>query len=210
MAEPLNELERQVDRGNQFVHSAITQTAQHVDDANALANGLAALLVQNGLLDGQELLAMVETVRTETHKSGRNVDVGIKVRKDTPEDLVDPGLEVDCEARIPYCRGACCSFSFPLTVDEIERGGPLKWDLGRPYFNRQGSGGYCHKSHEETHFCTIYEERPSVCRKYSCVEDDRIWKDFDAMIPNTEFLDQHFARAARGPVEIFMDAHGRD
>ena len=25
------------------------------------------------------------------------------------------------------------------------------------------------------------------------------------MIPNTEFLDAHLAKAARGPVEIFMD-----
>ena len=84
-------------------------------------------------------------------------------------------------------------------------GGPLKWDLGRPYFNRHGADGYCHKADEQTHFCTIYDERPSVCRKYTCVTDSRIWKDFDAMIPNTEFLDAHLTKAARGPVEIFMD-----
>jgi len=205
MAEPLNELERQVERGNQFAHSALTQTAQRVDEATAVINGLVGLLVQRGLIDGQELLSVVESVRTQTEEAGQNSDLGIKVRKDSAEDLVDPGVHVDCETRIPYCRGACCSFNFPLTVEEIERGGPLKWDLGRPYFNRHGSDGYCHKADEQTHFCTIYDERPSVCRKYTCVTDSRIWKDFDAMIPNTEFLDAHLTKAARGPVEIFMD-----
>ena len=46
-----------------------------------------------------------------------------------------------------------------------------------------------------------------MCRQYSCVHDERIWKDFDAMIPNDEWLDQHFATGDRGPVELFMDAY---
>ena len=109
MAEPLNELERQVERGNQFAHSALTQTAQRLDEANAVLNGLVGLLVQRGLIDGQELLSVVESVRTQTEEAGQNSDLGIKVRKDSAEDAVDPGVHVDCETRIPYCRGAAAA-----------------------------------------------------------------------------------------------------
>ena len=205
MSDPLHELERQVERGNLFAHSAMTETVARLNEATAVVNGLVGLLVQRGVVSSDELLAVVDAVRTETEKAGQEAKLGIAVRKDG-EDAFKPDVEVDCEARIPYCRGACCSFSFPLTVEEIERGGPLKWDLGRPYHNRRGASGYCHMADDASHFCTIYDERPTLCRQYTCVTDKRIWKDFDAMIPNTEFLDEHFEKAARGPVEIFMDA----
>ena len=35
----------------------------------------------------------------------------------------------------------------------------------------------------------LLHDRPSVCRSYTCADDDRIWKDFDAMELNHEFID---------------------
>jgi Fe-S-cluster containining protein len=203
----LDELERQVEAGNLFAHSAMTEQAARVNEAADVVNGLVGLLIQNGLIEGEELLAVVESVRDRTERAGQHTSIGVMVRKDHPDEA---GVEndVDCATRIPHCRGACCSFHFPLSIEEIERGGPLKWDLGKPYYNRHNSDGYCHKL-DATHGCTIYDERPSVCRLYTCAEDGRIWKDFDAMIPNTEWLDNHFATIERGPVEIFMDTFAR-
>ncbi|HEX6025008.1 MAG TPA: YkgJ family cysteine cluster protein, partial [Solirubrobacter sp.] len=175
-------------------------------DADALANGLAALLIQRGVVSADELQEAIESARVAIEKSGRDaiIEVAVRTDKDWPSA---EAAEIDCEARIPYCRAACCSMSFPLSVPEIEAGGPLKWDLGRPYFNRHGPEGYCHQLDVESHACGIYDQRPLPCRQYSCVHDERIWKDFDAMIPNDEWLDARFEQGDRGPVEIFMDAY---
>ena len=81
----------------------------------------------------------------------------------------------------------------------------MKWDLGRPYFNRHGADGYCHQCDSETHACGIYEERPAPCRQYSCADDKRIWKDFDAMV-STRNGSTSALGTGPGPVEVFMTA----
>jgi len=204
VSDPLHELERQVERGNLFAHSALSEQASRVHEGDALVNGLVALLVQRGVVDADELMAAVDSARTAIESNGRSpsVDVAVRVDREGPAQIE---VEIDCEARIPYCRAACCRFHFPLSVEEIESG-VMKWDLGRPYFNRHGAHGYCHQFDGETHGCGVYEQRPAPCRQYSCAGDARVWKDFDAMVPNTEWLDEHFAQLDRGPVELFMDA----
>ena len=37
----------------------------------------------------------------------------------------------------------------------------------------------------------MYENRPGVCRRYSCYRDERIWTDFDNMVLNQEWIDEH-------------------
>ena len=207
MSDPLHELERQVERGNLYTHSVISEQATRATDSDALANGLAALLVQRGVVSAEELQAAIESARTAIENSDRSAMIEVAVRTDKEWPHAEEAPYIDCATRIPYCRAACCSFSFPLSIEEIEAGGPLKWDLGRPYFNRHGPEGYCHQLDPESHGCGVYDQRPSVCRQYSCVNDERIWKDFDAMIPNDEWLDQRFATGDRGPVELFMDAY---
>jgi len=39
--------------------------------------------------------------------------------------------------------------------------------------------------------CSVYNNRPSVCKEYSCADDKRIWKDFDKMELNQEWITQH-------------------
>jgi hypothetical protein len=199
MAEdPLHELERQVERGNLFAHGVLTEHAARVNESDALLNGLAALLVQRGVVGADELMAAVESARTQIKAAGRDADVGVAVRVDTD----GPEPVIDCESRIPVCKAVCCRLRFALTVEEIESG-LLKWELGQPYFNRQNPEGYCHRWDGG---CTIYDDRPSPCRLYSCEHDDRIWKDFDAMELNQEWIDEHI-RDDPSPVEIFMDAY---
>jgi Fe-S-cluster containining protein len=96
-------------------------------------------------------------------------------------------VEVDCDARMPICKAACCSLPFPLSADEVEAG-KVKWDLGHPYVIRHSEAGYCVHNDRSTGGCDVYDHRPGVCRGYSCAEDDRIWLDFENMVPNEEFL----------------------
>ncbi len=201
MADPLNELERQVEGGNLFAHSTLTEHASRINEAAAIVNGLVGLLVERGLIEGDELLAAVDSVRERTERAGHHAHVGIAVRVE--RDVEEP--DIDCEARLPICKAACCRLHFALSVEEVERGGPLRWELGHPYFNRHNADGYCHQWDDG---CGIYDERPSVCRSYTCAGDDRIWKDFDAMELNHEFIDSKLS-GERGPIELFMDAHRR-
>ena len=197
MADPLNELERQVEGGNLFAHSTLTEHASRINEAAAIVNGLVGLLVERGLIEGDELLAAVDSVRERTERAGHHAHVGIAVRVE--RDVEEP--DIDCEARLPICKAACCRLHFALSVEEVERGGPLRWELGHPYFNRHNADGYCHQWDGG---CKIYDDRPNPCRMYSCEHDDRIWKDFEGMVINQEWIDAHLG-AERSPIEIFME-----
>ena len=191
--DPLRELERQVEQGNLFAHSALTQQAARANEADALLNGLVALLVQRGVVGADELMEVVDSARAQTE---RRVPVAVRVDQAGPEPVID------CEARLPVCKAVCCRLHFALSVEEIESGS-MKWELGHPYFNRHNADGYCHQWDGG---CGVYESRPSVCRLYTCANDDRIWKDFEAMEINQEWIDEHVG-AERSPVEIFMSAY---
>ena len=43
-----------------------------------------------------------------------------------------------------------------------------------------------------------YENRPSVCKKYSCANDKRIWKDFEKMEIDREWIDENLKRKEFG------------
>lgn len=199
MPDRLEELEAQIERGNLFAHSALTEQAARINEAAAVVNGLVGLLVGQGLIQGDELIKVVDSVREQTEKAGQHANLGIAVRRDEPVQEEPP---IDCAARIHVCKAACCRLHFALSVEEIENG-PLKWELGHPYFNRHNTNGYCHQWEGG---CQIYDERPSVCRLYTCRDDDRIWKDFDAMELNHEFIDANLS-GTKGPIEIFMEGH---
>lgn len=70
-------------------------------------------------------------------------------------------------------------------------GAELKWDLGRPYYIRHESDGLCTHSERGTGKCGVHKDRPVFCRNYSCANDKRIWKDFEKMELNHEWIDQN-------------------
>jgi hypothetical protein len=196
-----NELERQVEDGNLFLHSVLNEHAQRAEQVEAVINGLAELLVRRGVVAADDLMASVEAAVKSVAEAGKQVSVGVAIRDDGQHPDV-PADAIDCEARIPYCKAVCCRLPFPLTIEEIESG-PVKWDLGRPYINRHGNNGYCHCFDDASNGCTVYDDRPTVCRQYSCAGDERIWKDFERMVVNQEWIDEHLG-SGRTPVEVFM------
>lgn len=114
----------------------------------------------------------------------------IAIRVD-PEDADGAPLRlVDCDARMHVCHAVCCRLKFPLSGPEIDSG-HVKWDIGHPYIIRQASDGRCVHNDGATGHCDVYENRPGVCQRYSCVGDQRIWKDFDNMVLNQEWIDEH-------------------
>jgi Fe-S-cluster containining protein len=206
MDDRLDELERQVECGSQFTHTVLTEQAERANETDALVNGLVDLLITGGMINADKLRQAVEAVRDETAAAGELATVGVLIRVDG-EQAGEPAV-VDCAARLPVCQAVCCRLQFALSVEEIESG-PLRWDLGRPYLNRRDPDGYCHECDPGSRTCGVYEQRPAVCRRYSCEGDGRIWKDFDAMELNQEWIDANLGGERPGPVESYMDAYAQ-
>ena len=198
------DLDRQVERGNLFVHTVLAEQALRANENEALLNGLVDYLIGRELVRPDELLQAVESARAEAAEAGELATVGVAIRIDGDEASTPPVL-VDCEQRLPICKAVCCRLRFALSAEEIESR-KLKWDLGRPYFNRRDSGCYCHQIDGATLGCGIYEDRPSVCRRYSCAHDERIWKDFEGMELNQEWIDANLGEDGPTPIDILMDA----
>ncbi|HUP60702.1 MAG TPA: hypothetical protein VNA69_09825 [Thermoanaerobaculia bacterium] len=102
-------------------------------------------------------------------------------------------IDVDVQLRGAHAdlQGSCCRLTFALTRDEVE-GGHVKWDLGMPYHIRQNASSSC--THQTAAGgCGVYANRPVICRRYSCAGDTRIWKDFDAMVLNDEWIAEHLS-----------------
>jgi hypothetical protein len=98
-----------------------------------------------------------------------------------------PAMPVDCAARMPICQAVCCKLDFALTREEV-LAGQVQWDLARPFFVGRASSGYCLHNDRRTGGCGVYADRPAVCRRWSCAKDPRIWKDFERMELNVEWL----------------------
>lgn len=91
-------------------------------------------------------------------------------------------VSIDCDSRLHLCRAACCSMSFPLSLQDLDEG-VVAWDPGRPYAIAHGADDNCVHLDSGCQ-CTIYQQRPLPCRVYDCRNDERIWLDFDERVPN--------------------------
>ncbi|MGB3695720.1 MAG: YkgJ family cysteine cluster protein [Spirulinaceae cyanobacterium] len=203
LADDYQELEHQVEKGNLFAHTVLTEQILRFNESESFIYGLIDYLIQKGIVQSDELKAVVESVRQEIIEKEELATLGVSIRVDSEEDEQQTTV-VNCEERLPICKAVCCRLRFALSVEEIETG-KMKWELGKPYYNRHHQHGYCHQMDLEKKCCQIYENRPSVCRKYSCANDKRIWKDFEKMELNEEWIDENLNREEFGLVEVFMD-----
>jgi hypothetical protein len=201
----LGELDEQLQRGSLFAQAMASEQMARANQTEAAIYGLIDLLIAKGALSAEEVTDAIRQTGDEMRDAGRQATMDVVIREDNSAPPVSAD-EIDCAARIPYCKAACCSLRWPLTLEEVESG-PVKWDLGRPFFNRHGAHGYCHQFDLETHGCSVYEQRPRPCRQYNCIGDERIWLDFENMIPNSEWIDSHHER---GPIELFLNTHVPD
>jgi Fe-S-cluster containining protein len=194
---PVAELERQVERGSMFTQAVFQKSFTRLSAMEAVVWELVETLVAKGVVAGEDLpdAAAVhrdrEAQAEEADKTRSNLPwPAVAIRVDPAEPVnMEP---VDCAARLPICQAVCCRLKFALTHEEVERG-RVKWDIGHPYVIRQDSSGYCCHNDGAARTCSVYDDRPTLCRNYSCRGDDRIWTDFDAMVLNHEWIDHHLA-----------------
>jgi Fe-S-cluster containining protein len=186
----LGALDHQMERASLFTHTALSRCSMRVNEVESFTYGLLDILLEKGVVTPDEIKIKVEKVQEEAMASGDSAGPGLALRIDGPDAAVQPDVIVNCAERMPICHSICCKLDFPLTAEEIECG-KVRWDLGRPYHIRHGEDGHCVHRNQESGFCGVYENRPGICRTYSCAHDTRIWKDFKNMELNKEWLEQH-------------------
>jgi len=186
----VEDLNRQVERASLFAHTALGESFSRIGESESLLHGLVDVLLAKGCVTEDELTVAVDNVRAELIRRGELSGPGVMVSIDTGEGSDPENVEIDCGARMHICKAVCCRLDFALTVAEVEKA-EIKWDLGRPYFIRHGADGRCIHNDHGSCGCNVYSDRPGVCRRYSCAKDSRIWKNFEQMALNTEWIEQH-------------------
>lgn len=200
------QLERQVERGQKFVHTALGEGFTRLAEVEVFLHGLIDSLLANGVVTSDQVAASATHVRDELAQRGDLYAARARIRPADPEREQAPPVAVNCQERLPICRAACCRLDFALSVPEVESG-KVKWDLGRPYFIRHDSQGSCVHADGQSGRCRIYADRPGVCRQYSCATDSRIWKNFERMELNHEWIDARLSASAE-PRVVRVLMHG--
>ncbi|MGH2719772.1 MAG: YkgJ family cysteine cluster protein [Actinomycetota bacterium] len=192
----LGELDRQVERGALFMHASFDRIAARARGIEDRLVELIDVLEGKGVIDGGEL-----TPPAPPHPTPPPADP--TTWGDPPEQPPvqwpalalrgqvgppKPAAEVNCAERMHICHAVCCKLNFALTAQEVDAG-KVRFDLGFPYMIRHDADGFCTHNNRETGFCGVYADRPGICRHYSCAGDTRIWKDFEGMELNHEWLD---------------------
>jgi Fe-S-cluster containining protein len=206
--DPVEELSFQMERGSQMVQASLNNVFRRLAVLDEIVGEVVEALAANDLVEPGQVPAAIRAYGVAGPTAGADGEgrvSGPAMEPDDDGEGDDPfrwpavvlganddtgtGKPVDCAARLKVCHAVCCMLKFALTTGEVEAG-VVKWDIGHPYLIRGDRDGYCvHNASDGG--CTVYEDRPGVCRRYSCADDARIWKDFDGMVLNAEWIDTH-------------------
>ncbi len=199
--DPVDDLDRQMRRDSFFTQATLEEHGRERRKIEAYVAALLDLLFERGVIAPEELGAQVrakqaqqveEAAAERAQSPGMTQWPAVVIREDNDGAPDTPDAPVDCAARLPICGAVCCQLRFPLSSDEIELG-RVKWDLGHPYVIRHTDEGFCSHNDRSNGHCGVYDDRPRVCKRYSCADDARIWSDFDNMVLNEEFLRERLA-----------------
>ncbi len=196
-----NELDLQMERGSLFTHTSLTRLSARINESDSFLYAMVDLMVKKGLLTTEEITEFVQEVRNESIEKMETAHPGLALRDDRGGEA--EYTPVNCEERWSVCKAICCKLDFALNAEEVENG-HVKWDMGRPYFIRHNKQGFCTHLNQENKCCGVYEDRPKVCKKYSCAKDERIWKDFEKMELNHEWINTHLKESKLKFVESPM------
>ncbi len=175
------DLRADLDAGLRFTHLLGSQAKRGVTDLTVVVEALVEEMIASGRVDAAKLAERTDGVRAAE----------LKRMEEHERVMLEPALDkysmtglpdVPCGELIHLCRGRCCTLHFPLSKQDLgER--VVKWNYTQPYLIRQGDSGYCVHNDPDTKFCTVYHQRPAVCRYYDCRKDKRIWIDYEKRIP---------------------------
>jgi len=217
--DPVDELAQQVERASLFNHASLDRVAARASGIEAKLDELVELLREKGIVADAELAPPAADAPEVQADPEAAEDPAAPSRVPWPTFALrdgsvapQPAQEVNCAERMHVCHAVCCKLSFALTAQEVDAG-KVRFDLGFPYMIRHDSDGYCTHNDRSTGFCRVYADRPGVCRHYSCANDERIWKDFENMELNHEWLDVNLGDAPRIRLRLdlpLMDISGAD
>lgn len=158
-------------------------------EAAAHAFAVAELLIAKGIVGLEELDQRRRAAEDRLQQSYERAGLTVQLATEVTDKYAmgSAAVEIDCAARLPLCRAACCRLRFPLSEQDIDEG-VVNWTLAEPYLNRQRADGYCVHCDEHNKACQVYRARPAVCRGYDCRNDSRIWVDFEQRVPNPDLL----------------------
>ena len=172
-----------VRRAMQTSYGMIARESDVGLETAASVEAVIELLVTNGLVDATELAALRERALDRIAGERAATWEGPWLTIASEDAAKQPDAIVDCTTRRPQCKAACCSFyRIALTEREV-RGGQLLWDLGAPYTLPRAAAGHCAYLDAGKLACTVWHNRPHVCRKFDCSSDREIWHDFETMVP---------------------------
>jgi hypothetical protein len=189
--------EREMRRALMYTHDRANANTAELEDAVATIEALVELLTEAGLPPEQ-----LEAARARAAEKVRRrfIERGMAVVRqdfDVPKREFPDGAEIDCENRVALCGAACCRLSVGLSGEDV-REGILRWDVENPYMLERADSGWCVHMESGSCRCTVYEARPIPCRGFDCRQDQRIWLDFEARIPNPALADPDWPDSAGG------------
>jgi hypothetical protein len=176
-------------RGLLYTHNRANANTAELHETRATLEALTELLVESGAVD-RNVLDLRRADAAEQLR-GTFVERGMAVALqdfDVSKYEFAGGAEIDCENRLHLCKAACCRLPLALSKEDVQEG-IVRWDLGQPYMLARNDDGYCVHLESGTCRCGVYEHRPIPCRGYDCRNDERIWLDFEARVPNPQLDD---------------------
>jgi Fe-S-cluster containining protein len=171
-----------LERALRFLNNVVTQMRSELLQLGAQVVTLTRKLEERGAVVESEVLAALPDVVDEVRISDElapPLRVDLADAAGDKHDVESP--PIPCAELIPICKARCCSLTFRLSTQDLEEG-VVRWDYGRPYWNRRRADGYC-VHNQAGGACEVYEHRPRTCRTYDCRDDRRIWKDYENRIP---------------------------
>lgn len=202
------ELERQLERLGFFTFNNFQSFAEKINEVNVKVSALINYLNINQIGKPEMYQELEQILLAKYKEEGILLDNGVFLRVDGEKVKDFKPLPVNCEERIHICKAVCCRLKFNLSAEEIEKG-KIKWDLGIPYQIRKRASGYCYHI-EDGNKCNSYDDRPQVCKNYSCVEDKRIWIDFKKMKLNEKWISENLQVKSVRIESIRMDSEGME
>jgi len=176
------ETDASLEAGLKFVHAQVGQLRRDSLDMTSRVLALSEELVARGLLDMRSLDERREHLRQiETQRLDKQPAVVRWSNDEVDKYSLTEVPPIPCTELLPICKARCCRLTFYITRQDIEEG-VVKWELGAPYRIRSRNDGYCEHVAPELG-CGIYAKRPSVCRRYDCRLDKRVWTDYEQRVP---------------------------
>lgn len=179
----LGGLQQRFQRAIHGVHGRLHRTQRWVRESLVEVEALKRTLRDRGLVDDEALEEhrrrfVTALVGDEYAGDG----LGITLDRRAGDKYGVEEVEGDCADRWRVCRAICCYIlKFSIAKQDVEEG-IVQWDQVWPFSIARERDGRCVHLDRETCRCTLREHRPVICRTYSCRNDKRIWRDYDAMV----------------------------